>query len=705
MRDFLLKTFNKFRLNGTAYAVLHNERSQIVNANLIWLGSYLSFFIYTLLYIYFFSFNTVFTGLSLFFHLAFIFTFLLIKDGYTNVGKHTLLLCTNIAIFIFDHFCGAGANTFIYLFAFLPSSLLLFNIKKNPKTIVFYTVLPFVYLVAANFYTYQQIPVSLFINDHIAIFKTWNLSFAYFLFLIISAALVIGNGFRNNRLMAKSYGLQVTLNNASGSIWSIDTDFNLIVTNQMYIDSIKSEFGIDEMCAGKNIRHSGLWDKMPAILHKQYLLVLEGNEIYTEFRLNDKEFEIKGIPVFTKQQLIIGATFSCSDITRKKNFENALIEANKQAEEATRSKERFLSNMSHEIRTPLNGIVGIVDMLSDETCLPGQKENLANLKNLSQYILQVASNILDYAKIDSGKAFLDNKRFGLRQFIHKIKSIFRNQSKLRGIAFTVNITGNHDIYVMGDEVRLSQVLINLLGNAIKFTEKGTVELRLNIVESADEENYFLKFEIIDSGIGIKQENIEKIFESFTQAEVHTTRKFGGTGLGLTISEKLLNLMQSRLIVESEIRKGSKFYFQLQLKKSSYLPPVRLADAKSFEKKFLPNLNILLAEDNKINQMVANNILLKWKTRVTIVDDGFMAYEKVKENTYDIILMDLDMPVMDGYESMDLIRNLNSKIPVIALTAASFEDMENSLKKRGFSQVVQKPFLKEDLYQKILELVV
>jgi signal transduction histidine kinase/CheY-like chemotaxis protein len=422
-------------------------------------------------------------------------------------------------------------------------------------------------------------------------------------------------------------------------------------------------------------------------------------EIVHETELNGRYFEIKAVPVYDVNGKIEGATFGSSDITEIKKNEAALLKAKQAAEDATLAKARFLSNMSHELRTPLNGIIGINRIMQDEEYLPTQLNHFKTMQDLSEHTLQIVNNILDFAKIEAGKASLENKRFNLKHFIDKINSIFSGTAQLKGIRLLIKTDGKTDIFVKGDEVRLSQVLINLLGNAFKFTEKGCITIKTVVQDYAGSENYNVRFLVSDTGIGIKQENIGKIFESFSQADQHTTRRFGGTGLGLSIVDKILGLMNSKLSAESEYGKGSVFWFDIELPKSS----------KEFQQNSvaaiqnrgaLSNIKILLAEDNKVNQIVANRILQKWKVNVFIASNGQEAVDLVQQHKFDVILMDLDMPVMDGYESVSIIKNYFPEIPVIALTAASFDDMNNYLANKGFAEIVQKPFLPDDLYNKI-----
>jgi signal transduction histidine kinase len=704
MANFFIDFYNRVRNNGCSYVPKGQYYSHVVYTNVIWLISYLAIIIYSSVNFFLAGSSTLLIGTTLFYHAVFITSFLLIKKGRISYGKHLMILSIYSAIAVFDHLNGPQVFTFLMMFAAIPVAPNIFHFKKQVVIIVAYVIMPLAYLFLSQFYTYDLLKAPVLSNSHPVAFKVFAISLAFILLVIFAIYMILRSSYKQHKLIAESIGLQTTLDNAIGAIWSIDKNFTLIAVNKKYTDSIAEEFAITEMFIGKNIKENGLWDLFSLKIKQQYIDVLSGIEVLSELKINNKEFEIKAVPIFDTKAKIIGATFTSRDITENKKFENDLKEAKQKAEAASRAREHFLSNMSHELRTPLNGIIGLVDILRDEKYLPEQKENFENLSNISRHTVQLVNNILDFAKIEAGKASLDSKRFGLKKFIKKINAVFITATKLKGITFKTTITGNDDIYIKGDEVSLSQVLINLIGNAIKFTEYGTVELKVDIDDAKDASNHYLRFSVIDSGIGIKKEHFSKIFEGFNQADEKTTRKYGGTGLGLSISDKILRLMHSKLKVESEFGKGSCFYFEVSLEKSSYLRHLRSIPADTIKNRVLPNVKILLAEDNAINQIVAIKILEKWQSKVTVVDNGLLALTAAKESDFDIILMDLDMPVMDGYESLSLIKAIKPQIPVIALTAASFDDMDAFLEKKGFNGVVQKPFVKDDLFYSIMNLV-
>lgn|GEM_PF-6349306 len=643
-----------------------------------------------------------FSGVSILYSL-YLTAFLLTRFNRAQAGKHMLIVSTFVAVAFYDHIAGKTIPVFLYLFAFLPTAMNIFSWAKNRVIILFYVSFALLYTLISRFTTYPYPHFPDLSSDSIVILSITNIIIAFLLFVMYSTYIILNNFAKQNRLLIKSISLQATLDNAPAAIWSIDNDFHLTATNVKYVESIEKEFGHSGLKPGVNIRNHAIWQSIPEVFKEQYFLVLSGEEIVQETELNQKVYEIKAVPVFDMEGKIQGATFSSTDITERKKAEESLINAKKVAEEANQAKARFLSNMSHELRTPLNGIIGITRIMQDEENLPSQLPNLMTLQDLSEHTLQIINNILDFAKIEAGKSSLENKRFNLKRFIDKTHSIFKGTAKLKAIKLIIETQGLADIFVKGDEVRLSQVLINLLGNAFKFTEKGSVSFRTVIKDSMNSGNYQVSFHVIDTGIGIRMENIDKIFESFSQADPDTTRRFGGTGLGLSIADKILGLMNTKLMMESEYGKGSHFWFEVDLPKSSYSPPRKIVGGGE-NNLALANMNILLAEDSKVNQIVASRLLQKWKANVFLASHGQSAVEFIRLRNFDLVLMDLDMPVMDGYEATGIIKNQFPDLPVIALTAASFDDMDSYLSNKGFDEVVQKPFMPEELYNKIASLL-
>jgi CheY-like chemotaxis protein len=364
---------------------------------------------------------------------------------------------------------------------------------------------------------------------------------------------------------------------------------------------------------------------------------------------------------------------------------------------ANKAKASFLSNMSHELRTPLNGIIGTTNLLMHEPASSSQKKYYDVLQHTSDHMLHLVNHILDFSKINEGKINLDRNIFNLKHTVTKICRVYLAQNTQENVVFNFEIDEALDKEIISDDLRLKQILFNLLSNAFKFTKKGTVTLKAALLHKSNKK-MLVRFLVQDTGIGIKPEQVEKIFNSFEQADNSTTRNFGGTGLGLSISKQLAGLFGSSLQVTSEYQKGSVFSFDIEVEINTAIVPKeaeQLVNSKN-----LGGLRLLVAEDNKVNMMVLLTFLKKWNVQFTAATNGIMALEEYKKEDYDLILMDLEMPEMDGYTAIKEIRKQDANIPVIAFTAALYDDMAADLKSKGFDDYLHKPFNPADLYNKI-----
>lgn len=391
-------------------------------------------------------------------------------------------------------------------------------------------------------------------------------------------------------------------------------------------------------------------------------------------------------------------SFLEEQIQKTKELETELIHAKEVAERAAKAKADFLSVMSHEIRTPLNAIIGISHLLSEDEKLPSQVENLHVLSFAADNLLNLINDILDFGKIDEGKILFSEKNIDIRRLISRIKTANRIRAEERGNILKLMIDEDLPVLVKGDDVRLGQVLNNLISNAIKFTFEGSIIIEVRLQKML-EDHLDVYFSVTDSGIGIDPSKQQLIFERFTQANAEITREFGGSGLGLAITKKLLNLQQSEIYVESQPGKGSTFHFVLRFKKAD---TETAGDTIKLEKGRgnLNGIKVLLVEDVEFNVVVAEKMLTNWNAVVDLAENGLKAVEKARGNEYNIILMDLQMPVMDGYTASKSIREFNMAIPIIALTASSSVDIQQKVYDFGMTGYLSKPFNPDELFETI-----
>ncbi|WP_244242765.1 ATP-binding protein [Leptospira bouyouniensis] len=403
--------------------------------------------------------------------------------------------------------------------------------------------------------------------------------------------------------------------------------------------------------------------------------------------------------IFDSSGKMISTRSALVDVTKSIIYERELLVAKKKAEDANKAKSDFLSNMSHELRTPLNAVVGIALWLLEESPKPEQLENLKNLKFAGESLLSLINDILDFNKIEERLVVIEKIDFRLKDFLNSITTTFSMRSNEKLLIFHYEISDHVPEFIHCDPTRLLQILNNLLSNALKFTYEGSITFRVTS-ESLNNDHVLLKFEVEDTGIGIDPNKFDTIFEKFTQANQDTTRKFGGSGLGLAISKALVELMGGNLELSSELGKGSKFSFSLPCLIGKGNEFISISSVKNND--LLKGKIVLVADDIQINRSIVIRFLNRWGIQTLEATNGLEVLEVLKKQQVDLILMDLHMPVMDGYNSTIEIRKDPNweHIPIIALTASAQIETRNQIKSVGMNDFISKPFNPNDLLNQL-----
>ena len=501
--------------------------------------------------------------------------------------------------------------------------------------------------------------------------------------------------YRYKSLFSKNSAVMLILNPDSGKI----QDVNQAACN--YYGYAPEEL------KGLNYKDINILTREEMIREEQ-LAKQEGRSFHL-LRHRLKNGEIRDVEVYNSHIEIKGKMLVHTiiyDVTHRKKMESELKVAKEKAEEATRAKSTFISSVSHEIRTPLNAIIGLTDLLMQETELsPYLEENLKSIKFSSDHLLDILNDVLDFSKLEAGHLKLDKNEFNLEDLVKGSVKALEYKAREKQIDLNYKIHPDIPPVLEGDSSRLRQILLNLLSNAVKFTSEGSIDVFVKLTSKQDQE-CTLKFLVSDTGIGIPESKLESIFETFSQAETNTFRKYGGTGLGLTISKKLAELQGGDIGVKSIEGMGSTFWveipFRISKKEISTWEEETYPAAKN-----LQGMKILLAEDDEMNQYVMTQLLKRWKAQVVNASNGDKAIEILSVEDCDLVLMDIHMPELNGYEAAKIIRDtgsrvLNHQVPIIALTADVSDETKLQVEQSGMNDYISKPCNQDDLYKKIIK---
>lgn len=487
------------------------------------------------------------------------------------------------------------------------------------------------------------------------------------------------------------------ITNMNLGLLEVDTEERIQFVNNSF--SEMSGYTAEEL-VGRNASELFVRSENTELLESKNELRKRGLSDAYELAVKNKKGELKwwlisGAPRFDDKGELIGSIGIHLDITDQKNLEHELIEAREQAEQSARSQEMFLANMSHEIRTPLNAIMGMSRELQKTNLTNQQKSFLEAVNSAGEQLLVVINDILDISKIQAGKLHIENIGFRLREIGDRVMQVMSHKAEEKGVSLLCTTDVRVHPVLMGDPYRLNQVLLNLISNGIKFTEKGSVEVKCQVEEDTPETQR-ISFTVTDSGIGMDKEFTQRIFENFSQEDRSVARRFGGTGLGMAISKQLVTMMNGEIEVTSEKGVGTRVYFWLPFRKGSEKDIASKSMAPT-DSSILQGKRILLAEDNEMNRLVATTVLQPYGVCIDEVINGQEAVETLRKESYDLVLMDVQMPVMDGLEATRRIRGeLKNNIPIIALTANAIKGENEICFAAGMNDYLTKPFKEEDL---------
>lgn len=631
--------------------------------------------------------------------------FFLNKDGKVTASKAVGIVTVNLHLSVISHMEGLRSGTHLMIFPLLVALVFIIETGRRYREMVLTSLLIlsntlFILLLSPYENQMQKIPQELYSGLH-----TTNLAISLTLTSIFAFIILKTFGNHEEKILDEK--------NLSETIYdtSLDSVFIVRVSDGMVTGCNRRALEVFGFEAKQEVMGSPVDDllgpKIGGHIAESHRLSPGGWAAwYGNMELNRRDDTafyayVNIVPFHHGQQLY--CKISILDITEIKVAEFEIVSAKERAERATLVKSRFLSMMSHELRTPLNGIIGTVNLMLQERPAKGHVQYMDVLKHSSEHMLELIDDILDFSKLEAGKMVLEFRPFNLKDFLDKAAAPFMTSKDGEEVPLQLEIEAECDMEVVSDELRLNQVLNNLLSNSRKFTSQGRITLRAE-VEGRERDTVHVRFSVSDTGIGIPRHKIRQVFESFTQADAETTRKYGGTGLGLAISRNIVEGMGGELKAHSLEGVGSEFHFILPLRLGEAMN-VPKADPVVAELSPMPGLRVLIAEDNPVNMVVARRFLQKWEVKVDEAVDGRELLQKFLQREYDLLLVDLEMPEMDGAEALSVIRRTHPDLPVIAFTAAVYEDIRNDLLKKGFDDFIPKPFRPEMLHSKIRDLTV
>jgi PAS domain S-box-containing protein len=629
--------------------------------------------------------------------------FILLK-GYYKAAFCVYVITTNLLVLIFDDGMMSNTRSFVFYIPLLLCNLIISNYKKPFEQFLSVGLTVFCILLTSFTNLTPKLSQLLYNNEHQAIVTYFNTFVAMGItvimaFLLSKSAREAQHSLIANKLVSSKNELLLKSINQNIDIGICRTD---VASNRLiYANNAQLKlFGYDtqeELLAVTP--HDFYKDEAE---RKKVLDLLEKNGFISNLEVHYKRKDgtlfwgllTSNILVEENGKVIYDGAIR--DISEFKKLKEELVIAKELAEKSSLAKSQFLSTMSHEIRTPMNAVIGASNLLLQDEPNKEQLENLLLLKSAGNNLMRLVNNILDFSKIELNKIEFETLPVDLNKLIKEIAETHFLEAQKKQIHMEYIIAPTVCNYLL-DPIRITQVLNNLLSNAIKFSEKGSVKLIVDDISSTDVEHTLL-FTIKDTGIGIAKEKQQLIFDSFGQEDLDTTRKYGGSGLGLAITKRILKKYGSVIQLQSEKGKGSIFSFSLTLTKYKKALP-NISQNQTFSSSSLTGMKILLVEDNQINTIIIQKFLHRWGAKCTSCENGYDALKELKNNSFDLILMDLHMPVMDGFQTTQAIRVFDTDIPIFALTADSFSETRISALASGMNDFISKPFDPKELFNK------
>lgn len=618
------------------------------------------------------------------------------------IAKWLVIISFNAGVMIVSYFVGLRSGVYMYFFPVIFAMIFLIDTKITRELVISEVAtiacFGFTFVIAP----YATTNVSTNVIEYIYNFRI-NLAISLVITALVAYSILKTLNKKEEDLLGEKSLGDTIFNTSLDAIFIIDLETQIVADcNKRAIEL----FGINTKKGMFTTPISQLLGEAAATRLKAFS---PANFTSHSPWFGNMEFSAKDeTPIYAYTNIVLFehqrrryAKISILDITEVRIAEVETLKAKERAERAAKVKSRFLSNMSHELRTPLNAIIGSTNILHQEQHLESQRQMLDVLKHSSEHMLELVNDILDYSKLEADKMELNNVPFNLSELLYKVVGLFQGPVSSKNLVLKYDFEAIKGYVVMGDEMRMHQVLNNLLSNAIKFTEEGMVMFQVQVLMKRSS-NITLRFSVKDSGIGIAPEKLHRIFEKFYQTDAETTRKYGGSGLGLAISQYIVQKMGGEMKVESTPGQGSTFYFTVTLPieatKFSYIEePVEKPED-------LTGVRILVAEDNPVNMMIVKRFLSKWNAEVVEAVNGLEALGHYANQPFDLLLVDLEMPELDGAGVVSRIRKMGSSIPIIAFTAAVYDHMQADLIDKGFTDFIPKPFRPDDLREKIIHYI-